>query len=403
MSEKLELSPGAIYEDYEVIEVLGRGAFAVVYRVRAPGFERGAALKLSLRPVGDNDAFRRALREIAILRTLTNNHVVRVHAAGQGSDGRVYMLMDYLEGQQLDEFHDFDEPMPAAQAVWMVHQACLGLAEAHAHGIVHRDVKPANLWVEPDHNVRVIDFGLARAWDTAGTIGSEVTIGRLLIGTPHYSQPEQLYNSRLTPASDVYSLAVVLYELLAGRCLFFPDRTFSEVRNELRDDPVPWLTAHRSTLPDPREVFEHCRDLPKALGELVLQCLEKVPDLRPATAGVLANALGSILHYDFGVAVAAMLRITLPWGGFEESLLLPGSHRIGSGKEAEILLRDPALKSVHAVIEWGGWPELPQLRPLAGDGSIQVNDIAVTQRVQLRRDDKVMIGRFRLALEYPQG
>jgi serine/threonine protein kinase len=403
MSEQLELAPGERYEDYEVLEVLGRGAFAAVYRVRAPGFEHGAALKLSLRPVGDNDAFRRALREIAILRTLTNNHVVRVHAAGQGHDGRIFMLMDYLEGQQLDGFHDFDEPMPAAQAVWMIHQACLGLAEAHAHGIVHRDVKPANLWVEPDHNVRVIDFGLARAWDTVGTIGSEVTIGRLLIGTPHYSQPEQLYNSRLTPASDVYSLAVVLYELLTGRCLFFPDRSFSAVRDELRDDPVPWLTAHRSTLPHPLESFPQCRDLPPALGELVLQCLEKVPDLRPQSAGVLANALGSILHYDFGVAVAAMLRITLPWGGYEDKLLLPGSHRVGSGRDAEIPLNDAAIKPVHAVIEWGGWPELPQLRPLVGDGSITVNDVAVTHRTQLQRDDRLAIGRFRIDISYPHG
>jgi serine/threonine-protein kinase len=328
--------------------------------------------------------------------------VVRVHDAGQGDDGRVFLLMDYLEGQQLDEFHDFDEPMPAAQAVWMVHQACLGLAEAHTHGIVHRDIKPANLWVEPDHNVRVIDFGLARAWDIAGTIGSEVTIGRLLIGTPHYSQPEQLYNSRLTPASDVYSLAVVLYELLTGRCLFFPERAFSEVRDALRDDPVPWLTAHRSVMPQPLEAYAHCRDLPPALGELVLQCLEKIPDLRPATAGELANALGSILHYDFGVAVAAMLRITLPWGGFEESLLLPGSHRVGSGRDAEIRLSDGAILPVHAVIEWGGWPELPQLRALVTDGSIRVNDAPITQRIQLQRGDQITIGRFRLGIEYPQ-
>jgi serine/threonine protein kinase len=402
VSDKLVLAPCDHYDAYEVVELLGRGAFAAVYRVRAPSLAQDAALKLSLKPVGDTDAFRRALREIAILRTLTNHHVVRVHAAGQGHDGRVYMLMDYLEGQQLDEFHDFDEPMPAAQAVWMIHQACLGLAEAHAHGIVHRDIKPANIWVEPDHNVRVIDFGLARAWDQSGTIGSEVTIGRLLIGTPHYSQPEQLYNSRLSPASDVYSLAVVLYELLSGRCLFFPDRVFSEVRNELRDDPVPWLTAHRSTLPHPLEMFEHCRDLPRPLTELVLQCLEKVPELRPATAGVLANALGSILHYDFGVAVAAMLRITLPWGGYEDSLLLPGSHRVGSAYDAEIPLRDNAIKPVHAVIEWGGWPELPQLRPLVGDGSILVNDVPVTQRTQLARDDKVTVGRFRLELSYPK-
>ncbi len=401
MVDDRELVPGERYGAYEVIEVLGRGAFAAVYRVHAPGFPQGAALKLSLRPVGDTDAARRALREIAVLRTLTNNHVVRVHAAGQGEDGRVFILMDYLEGQQLDEFHDFDEPMPAAQATWMVHQACLGLAEAHAHGIVHRDVKPANLWVEPDHNVRVIDFGLARAWDTSGTIGSEVTIGRLLIGTPHYSQPEQLYSNKLTPASDVYSLAVVLYELLSGRCLFFPDEPFSAVRDRLRDDPVPWLAAHRSTPPTPLHRYKHLAELPVALGELVLQCLEKMPELRPANAGVLANSLGSILHYDFGVAVAAMLRITLPWGGHDEALLLPGSHRIGAGKDVEIPLRATGVRPVHAVLEWSGLPELPQLRPLFGDGSVRVNGRPLLQRVQLARGDRIEIGPFAIDLEFP--
>ncbi|MBK8713617.1 MAG: protein kinase [Deltaproteobacteria bacterium] len=401
MNDDGELEPGERYGDYEVVDVLGRGAFAAVYRVRAPGFIRDAALKLSLRPVGDSDAAARALREIAVLRTLTNHHVVRVHAAGQGEDGRVFILMDCLEGQQLDEFHDFDEPMPAAQATWMIHQACLGLAEAHTRGIVHRDIKPANLWVEPDHNVRVIDFGLARAWDRTGTIGSEVTIGRLLVGTPHYSQPEQLHSNKLLPASDVYSLAVVLYELLSGRCLFFPEHGFSEVRDRLRDDPVPWLAAHRSALPLPLDRYPHLVDLPPALGELVLQCLEKLPELRPADAGVLANALGSILHYDFGVAVAAMLEITLPWGGFDQQLLLPGIHRIGSARDVEIHLRGPDVQPLHAVLEWSGLPDLPQLRPLVDDGSVRIGGRPIHGRAELQRGDRIEVGPFALALSYP--
>src|SRR4030095_16114855 len=94
MSTRPELLPGERYGEFEIVELLGRGAFAAVYRVRAPGRDP-AALKLSLRPVGDRDESRRALREIAVLRTLTNHHVVRVHEAGQGADGRAYILMDY--------------------------------------------------------------------------------------------------------------------------------------------------------------------------------------------------------------------------------------------------------------------------------------------------------------------
>ena len=401
MSLDVDLVIGGHYGVFEIVAELGRGAFAAVYRVRAPSFPQDMALKVSMRALSDPDASRRALREIAVLRTLTNHHVARIHDAGQGEDGRVWILMDYLQGQQLDEFHDFDEPMPAAQAVWMIHQACLGLAEAHAHGIVHRDLKPANLWVEPDHNVRVLDFGLARAWDTGNQMSSEVTIGRMIIGTPHYSQPEQLFNPRLTPASDVYSLATVLYELISGRCIFYPDRMFSDVRDALRDDPVPWLAAHRSSVPLPLDRYPHARDLPPALVELVSACLEKMPELRPADAGALANALGSILHYDFGVAVAATVRIELPYGGFDEHLLLPGIHRMGSGRDVELPLRGAGIQPVHAMLEWGGLPELPQLRPLVTDGSVRVRGQPITQRVQLERGDRIEIGALVLQLDYP--
>src|SRR5690606_36244311 len=120
----------------------------------------------------------------------------------------------------------------------------LGLAEAHARGIVHRDIKPENLWVEPDQNVKVIDFGLARAWDAESTVGVGVTLSGMLVGTPRYIQPEQIQGGRLTPASDVYSLTTILYELLTGHSVYFADQPFSEVREALRDEPVQWIAAH---------------------------------------------------------------------------------------------------------------------------------------------------------------
>src|SRR6185295_14234674 len=104
----LELRPGDRYGDYEVLDVLGRGAFAAVYRVRSPRLAEPAALKVSLHPVLDPATARRALREISVLRSLTNAHVVRVHDAGRDDAGHVFMLMDELEGAQLDHWHDFD-------------------------------------------------------------------------------------------------------------------------------------------------------------------------------------------------------------------------------------------------------------------------------------------------------
>ncbi|MFO0634539.1 MAG: serine/threonine-protein kinase [Nannocystaceae bacterium] len=398
MVDDRELVPGERYGAYEVIEVLGRGAFAAVYRVHAPGFPQGAALKLSLRPVGDTDAARRALREIAVLRTLTNNHVVRVHAAGQGEDGRVFILMDYLEGQQLDEFHDFDEPMPAAQATWMVHQACLGLAEAHAHGIVHRDVKPANLWVEPDHNVRVIDFGLARAGHLrhhrqARSPSAACSSARRTTASPSSCTATSSRPRATSTASR--SCSTSCSAAVACSSPTSPSRPCAIAARR----PGAVAGAHRSTPPTPLHRYKHLAELPVALGELVLQCLEKMPELRPANAGVLANSLGSILHYDFGVAVAAMLRITLPWGGHDEALLLPGSHRIGAGKDVEILLRATGVRPVRSSSGAGRRSRRSRGR-CSGTARCAERPAAAAARTAAR-GDRIEIGPFAIDLEFP--
>ena len=222
----LELKPGDVYAgNIRVLDVLGRGSFACVYKVQLPTHERPLALKLTREPVTAGDQAQRALREITILRSLTNPHVVRTFDCGLRPDGHIYMLMDYLEGKALDEWHDFREPLHPAQAVTIIHQVCLGLSEAHAKGIVHRDVKPENVFIEENGHIKLLDFGLARSWDGSPVIGVNATQMHMVVGTPHYSQPEQLHTRVLSPASDVYSLAMILYELLSARSPFHRDKT----------------------------------------------------------------------------------------------------------------------------------------------------------------------------------
>jgi len=398
-----QLQPGEHYGPYRVLEVLGCGGFAWVYRVEAPGRAEPAALKLSLQPVLDEASARRALREISVLRSLTNTHVVRIHAAGQDEEGHVFLLMDELEGAQLDVWHDFDQPMPPGQALWAVHQACLGLAEAHARGIVHRDIKPENLWVEPDQNVKVIDFGLARAWDAASTVGTGVTISGMLVGTPRYIQPEQIEGRRLTPASDVYSLTTILYELLSGHSVYFADRPFSEVREAYRDEPLPFIAGHAREQVVPLERYSVGATLPKALLELVYRGLDKEPLERFADARELANAIGEVLHYDLGAVLGATLRIVHPYGGHEDLLLLPGSHRIGRGSHCEVALQSDALEEEQAVLEWAGVPELPELHPLHDDGKVKVEGEIVRKRLLVPRDASVQIEGYTLSMIYPEG
>jgi serine/threonine-protein kinase len=292
---EIDPRPGDALGSYRVLETLGVGAFAKVYRVEAPGFEKPLALKLTREPVDSEDVARRALREIAVLQRLTNPHVVRIHDAGLWEDGRVFILTDCLEGAQLNVWHDFDTPLDPRKAIDVILQACKGVAEAHNAGIVHRDLKPENLWVGPDDLVTVLDFGLARSWDSSSLVGQDATIGHVLVGTPHYTQPEQAVQGPLTPASDVYTLATVLYELLSGRTPFFEDRTVSDVREDLRDDPIAWLELHRKKPALPITQHPGCEDLPDALSDLLGRCLAKHPRRRPTNATVLAEELREVL------------------------------------------------------------------------------------------------------------
>ncbi|MCH9686638.1 MAG: serine/threonine protein kinase [Deltaproteobacteria bacterium] len=397
----LTLSPGDRYGRYRILEVIGQGGFAWVYRVEAPQLSETAALKLSLHPVIDPASAQRALREISVLRSLTNTHVVRVHDAGKSEDHHVFLLMDELDGAQLDVWHDFDQPMPPGQALWVIHQACLGLAEAHARDIVHRDIKPENLWVEPDQNVKVIDFGLARAWDAANTLGVGVTLDGMLVGTPRYIQPEQIHGGRLTPASDVYSLTTILYELLTGHSVYFADRPFSEVREAYRDEPVAWIAAHVREPVVPLDRYRAGANLPPAIHQLVYRGLAKDPADRFPDARALANALGEALHYDLGAVAGGTLRVTHPYGGHEDLLLLPGSHRIGRGSHCEIVLGGGSIAEEQAVFEWAGVPELPELQPLVEDDQVRVGGTTVRERKIVGRDQSIEIAGYDLRLLWP--
>jgi serine/threonine protein kinase len=398
----LELQPGDLYAgNIRVLNVLGAGAFACVYKVEVPGYERPMALKLTKEPVTAGDQAQRALREITILRSLSNPHVIKSFDCGLRPDGHIYMLMEFLDGKPLDDWHDFERPLPAAQSVALVHQVCLGLAEAHAKGIVHRDVKPENIFVENSGHVRLLDFGLARSWDGSPVIGVNATKAHMVVGTPHYSQPEQLKTRQLSPSSDVYSLGMILYELLSACSPFHRERSLKEIKHEFRKQPLMWLKCHAESPVVPLIEQPGCAGLPDNLVRGIMRSLDKDPTVRPPDAGALANILGYVLHRDMNVAVAANLKILHPGETVaEDRLFLPGSYRIGSGERCEIKLNHDSVLRVHAVIEWSGIPNRPQLRPITGDGSVQVNDKPIHKPVELGAHDEFSVGGFRLGLVF---
>lgn len=287
----MDLSPGDRYEHYEILGQLGQGGFGKVWKVNDPRYDQPLALKLSHSPVHGHDEAARALREVTVLRQLTNPYVVTVLDAGLNRDGHIFVLMELLHGKPLDEFHDFNNRLDPKWSCHIVYQACLGLREAHARGVVHRDLKPANLFIDKDGHTKLLDFGLARSWDESSVVGRSATVGNMLVGTPHYAQPEQLETNTLTPAADVYSLGMLLYELLSGFTPFVPDKIVGDVVQMWFDSPLQWLRAHAQDPVIPLRSRVGPNELSDDLCAVVEQCLAKVPAERPNDAGVLGEML----------------------------------------------------------------------------------------------------------------
>ncbi len=229
-------------------------------------------------------------------------------------------------------------------------------------------------------------------------VGVNATENHMVVGTPHYSQPEQLKTRVLNPASDVYSLATILYELLAARSPLFSDRPLTDVKEELRTDPTAWLKAHATADPEPICNQPACTDLPTGLVRGLARALNKDPEARPPNASAFANILGMVLHRDMGIPVAATLRMLHSDDTLDDRLFLPGSYRIGSGDRCEIKLRDDKVPRAHAVLEWSGVPNRPHLRPLDANGLVTVNDEPIVKPVELEAQDEFAVGSTRLCV-----
>jgi serine/threonine-protein kinase len=231
-----ELPPLVLGGSIEVEDEIGRGGMGAVYRAQHRGLGRRVAVKFLPPALAAQTAFReRFAREARALGRLDHPHIVGVHDCGE-EDGQPYIVMEYVDGAPLAA----QMPLPVDRALAIGAQVCDALAYAHAHGVVHRDIKPDNILVDAAGRVKVADFGIARLVDGDARL---ITAPEQTAGTPHYQSPEALAGAPPDPRMDLYALGVVLYQLITGRLPLgdfapLPGRLDGVVRRALATDPA---------------------------------------------------------------------------------------------------------------------------------------------------------------------
>ena len=272
------MEPGAIVgEKYRVGRAIGRGGMGVI--VEATHLQLGTRVAIKIlraNPSERPEVAARFLREAQAAAQLRGEHICRVHDYGTMPDGAPFMVMELLDGCDLGTLVDQEGPIEPAVVAHYVIQACAGIAEAHARGLIHRDLKPGNLFLElrPDGSpfIKILDFGIAKS----ERADFKLTDTKSVVGSPAYMAPEQLKSSRLVDArTDIWALGVVLYELLTEQVPFTGD-SMPELVLAITAEPPPPLPGAK---------------IPAGLADIVYRCLDKDPDKRFASMNDLLVAL----------------------------------------------------------------------------------------------------------------
>jgi serine/threonine protein kinase len=313
-----------IADRYELEGLVGTGGMSSVYKARDRLLERRVALKV-LHPhhADDQDFVDRFRKEARSVAQLSHPNIVTVIDRGD-DDGRQFIVFEYVDGENLKELVTREGPLPLGRALELALQVGRGLSFAHSHGLVHRDVKPQNVLMNGDDQAKVTDFGIARSID----VDVSVTQTGTVLGTSAYIAPEQASGGDITPQTDVYSLGVVLYELLTGE-VPFPGESFVAVAMKHINDPAP-------------SVLERRPDVPPRLAAAVDRALAKDPAERFASMD------------DFVAELSACLAELGPEADSDATMIVPASSA-ASARDARPPrgVRVPARRPAHSP-----WPFL---------------------------------------------
>jgi eukaryotic-like serine/threonine-protein kinase len=285
-----DTQPGQPFDGrYRVLGRLGVGGMATVYLAEDSSLGRKVALKvMAERYAEDGEFVERFRREAQAAARLNHPNIIAVYDRGE-ADGRPYIAMEYLQGRTLKQVIQKEGPLSPERAIAVTMQVLAGLRYAHEHGVVHRDVKPHNVLVGDDGRIKVTDFGIAHAGDPQMTeVGS-------IVGTAQYLSPEQARGRSVGPQTDIYSLGVVLYEMLAGRVPFEGDSSVAIAMQHVSDEPPPL----RSLAPL----------VPESLGMVVGHAMLKDPSQRYASADEFAADLDRVRRGLVPAAATALIAI----------------------------------------------------------------------------------------------
>ncbi|MEN8153268.1 MAG: FlgO family outer membrane protein [Acidobacteriota bacterium] len=262
IDDNSDLKVGEQFGDrYKIIEELGRGGMGRVYKAEDRVLGAIVALKI-IRPeyLSDNRMIERFKKEILLAREITNENVVRIHDFGE-EKGIKFITMNYIEGKSLKETITDEGPLKFKRVLAIAKDVCKGLKAAHKKGIIHRDLKPQNIMMGENDHIYITDFGLAKSIE-----GTSISQTGLAIGTPQYIAPEQWKGEDADKRSDIYTLGIVLFEMVTGRSLFTADTDLGYLQKHLNEKPVL-----------PSELKD---ELPLYFRKVILKCLEKERELR---------------------------------------------------------------------------------------------------------------------------
>jgi serine/threonine protein kinase/Tfp pilus assembly protein PilF len=257
-----DITRGSILsERYEIIEEIGKGGMGKVYKAFDKDIHENIALKIIRPEIASNtQIITRFQNELKMARKIAHRNVCKMYDLGKDGDTK-YISMEYVQGEDLKTTIKRMGPLTIGKAIHVASQVCEGLAEAHRIGVVHRDLKPRNIMVDREGNARIMDFGIAASHEV-----KEITDSRIMLGTPHYMSPEQVSGKSIDQRSDIYSMGIIMFEMVTGQVPFDGDTTISIALKHRSEQP-----------PNPVEINYR---IPDEFSQLILKCLEKDKDQR---------------------------------------------------------------------------------------------------------------------------